>query len=165
MLGILVLCTGNSARSILAEALLNSLGEGRVRAYSAGSMPKGQVNPHAFPVTRALGFEDAAFRSEAWDEFAAPGAPKLDLVITVCDSAAAEACPVWPGGPATIHWGIPDTAAVTGSGAEIDAAFQRAARQLRRRIESFLALPLEDIGRPGIQARAREIGAQPDPDA
>lgn len=160
MFNILFLCTGNSARSILAEALMNRLGEGRFKAYSAGSMPKGQVNPHAFPTTRALGFKDEEFRSKAWDEFAAPGAPNLDFVITVCDNAAGEVCPVWPGQPITAHWGIPDPAAVTGTEAEIAIAFGDAARQLRNRIELLLALPIKSLDRLTLQAKTREIGAK-----
>jgi arsenate reductase len=159
---VLFLCTGNSARSILAEALLNRLGEGRFRAVSAGSMPKGEVNPHALALVRALGFRDAEFRSKPWDEFAAPGAPELDAVITVCDNAAGEACPVWPGRPVTAHWGIPDPAAVTGTEAEIDAAFREAARRLRIRIERLLALPAAELDRPSLQARLREIGQTAD---
>ncbi len=138
---VLFLCTGNSARSILAEALLERLGAGRFQAYSAGSMPKGTVNPYALAVVRALGFPDERFRSKTWDEFAAPGAPELDIVITVCDNAADEVCPVWPGRPVTAHWGVPDPAAVEGSPAEIAAAFGETARLLRNRIELLVALP------------------------
>lgn len=157
-LNTLFLCTGNSARSILAEALLNRLGEGRFRAWSAGSMPKGAVNPHAFPLTRALGFRDEDFRSKPWDEFATPDAPKLDFVITVCDNAAGEVCPIWPGQPISAHWGIPDPAAATGSEAEIAVAFREAARQLRNRIELLLALPVAKLDRMSLQNRMREIG-------
>ncbi len=160
MLNILFLCTGNSARSIIAEALMNRLGEGRFRAFSAGSMPKGEVNPHALPIVRALGFQDSDFRSKPWDEFAAPGAPKLDFVITVCDNAAGEVCPVWPGQPVTAHWGIPDPAAATGSEAEIAVAFGEAARQLRRRIGLLLALPVETLDRMSLLAETRAIGEQ-----
>ena len=155
---VLFLCTGNSARSVLAEALLNQLGEGRFRAFSAGSTPKGQVHPQALLLTRALGFEDSAFRSKAWDEFAAPGAPALDFVITVCDNAAGEVCPVWPGQPITAHWGIPDPAAATGSDAEVAVAFREAARLLRNRIELLLALPAEKLDRLSLQTRLRDIG-------
>ncbi|WP_334165252.1 arsenate reductase ArsC, partial [Phenylobacterium sp.] len=125
---VLFLCTGNSARSVIAEALLNREGRGRFRAYSAGSFPKGQVNPHAIPIVESLGFKAADFRSKSWDEFATPDAPELDLIITVCDDAAGEVCPVWPGQPVTAHWGIPDPAAATGSEAEIGAAFGEATR-------------------------------------
>lgn len=155
---VLFLCTGNSARSILAEALLNRLGEGRFRAVSAGSMPKGEVNPHALPLVRELGFEDADFRSKPWDEFAAPGASTLDAVITVCDNAAGEVCPIWPGQPVTAHWGIPDPAAVTGTEAEIAAAFHEAMRRLRHRVERLVTLPAATLDRPSIAARLREIG-------
>lgn len=161
-LNILFLCTGNSARSILAEALMNRLGAGRFRAYSAGSMPKGQVNPHALPLVHALGFKDEDFRSKPWDEFAVPGAPKLDFVITVCDDAAGEVCPVWPGQPISAHWGIPDPAAVTGSEAEIAVAFRDAARQLRNRIELLLALPMAKLDRLTLQARVQEIARSAD---
>jgi len=161
-LNILFLCTGNSARSILAEALMNRLGGGRFRAYSAGSMPKGQVNPHALPLVHALGFKDEDFRSKPWDEFAVPGAPKLDFVITVCDDAAGEVCPVWPGQPISAHWGIPDPAAVTGSEAEIAVAFRDAARQLRNRIELLLALPVAKLDRLTLQARVQDIARSAD---
>ena len=161
-LNILFLCTGNSARSILAEALMNRLGAGRFRAYSAGSMPKGEVNPHALQITRALGFADGDFRSKPWDEFAAPGAPPLDFVITVCDNAAGEICPAWPGQPITAHWGVPDPAAATGSDAEIAVAFREAARLLRNRIELLLALPVAALDRMSLQARVRDIGETAD---
>lgn len=162
---VLFLCTGNSARSILAEALMNRLGGGRFRAYSAGSMPKGEVNPHALPLVRALGFQDSDFRSKPWDEFAVPGAPSLDFVITVCDNAAGEVCPVWPGQPITAHWGIPDPAAATGTEAEVAVAFREAARLLRNRIELLLALPSAKLDRLSLQARVREIGAAADASA
>ena len=161
-LNILFLCTGNSARSILAEALMNRLGAGRFRAYSAGSIPKGQVNPHALPLVHALGFKDEDFRSKPWDEFAVPGAPKLDFVITVCDDAAGEVCPVWPGQPISAHWGIPDPAAVAGSEAEIAVAFRDAARQLRNRIELLLALPVGKLDRLTLQARVQDIAKSAD---
>jgi arsenate reductase len=157
-LNVLFLCTGNSARSIMAEALLNHLGAGRFRAFSAGSMPKGEVNPHALPLVRALGFKDEDFRSKPWDEFAAPGAPAFDFVITVCDNAAGEVCPVWPGQPITAHWGVPDPAAATGSEAEIAVAFRDAARQLRNRIELLVALPTARLDRMSLQNRLRDIG-------
>ena len=155
---ILFLCTGNSARSVIAEALMNKEGRGRFNAYSAGSMPVGRVNPHALSITRALGFEDTAFRSKSWDEFAKPGAPPLDFIITVCDNAAGEVCPVWPGQPMTAHWGVPDPAAVQGSEAEIAAAFSEAARMLGNRIRIFLSLPLASIDRMSLQTKLREIG-------
>jgi len=155
---ILFLCTGNSARSVIAEALMNKEGRGRLKAYSAGSMPTGRVNPHALSITRALGFEDTAFRSKSWDEFAKPGAPPLDFIITVCDNAAGEVCPVWPGQPMTAHWGVPDPAAAQGSEAEIAAAFSETARMLGNRIRIFLSLPLASIDRMSLQMKLREIG-------
>jgi arsenate reductase len=161
-LNVLFLCTGNSARSILAEALMNHLGAGRFRAYSAGSMPKGEVNPHALPLVRALGFRDEDFRSKPWDEFAVRGAPRLDFVITVCDNAAGEVCPVWPGQPITAHWGVPDPAAATGSEAEIAVAFGEAARLLRNRIELLVALPTASLDRMSLQARVRGIARTAD---
>jgi arsenate reductase len=157
-LNVLFLCTGNSARSIMAEALMNHLGARRFRAFSAGSMPKGEVNPHALPLVRALGFKDEDFRSKPWDEFAAPGAPALDFVITVCDNAAGEVCPVWPGQPITAHWGVPDPAAAVGSEAEVAIAFRDAARQLRNRIELLVALPAAGLDRMSLQTRLRDIG-------
>ena len=159
---ILFLCTGNSARSVLAEALTNSLGEGRFRAWSAGSFPKGEVNPHALALTRRLGFADEAFRSKSWDEFARPGAPPLDFVITVCDNAAGEVCPVWPGQPMTAHWGIPDPAAAVGTDAEVGVAFAEACRQLRNRIELMLNLPMASLDRMSLQRQLREIGETAD---
>ena len=155
---ILFLCTGNSARSILAEALTNSLGKHRFQAFSAGSTPKGEVNPHTRPLTRHLGFRDEEFRSKSWDEFTKPGAPPLDFVITVCDDAAGEVCPIWPGEPMTAHWGIPDPAAVVGSEAEIGAAFADTCRLLRNRLELLLNLPLASLDRVSLQQRLREIG-------
>jgi arsenate reductase len=161
-LNVLFLCTGNSARSILAEALMNRLGRGRFQAYSAGSMPKGEVNPHALPLVRALGFEDGDFRSKPWEEFAQAGAPPLDFVITVCDNAAGEVCPVWPGQPITAHWGVPDPAAVAGSEAEIAVAFRETARLLRNRIELLLNLPVAALDRMSLQANVRAIGETAD---
>ena len=154
---LLFLCTGNSARSVIAEAILNKEGVGRFQAYSAGSMPKGEVNPHALALVESLGFAASDFRSKSWDEFARPGAPPLDFVITVCDNAAGEVCPVWPGQPMTAHWGIPDPAAAEGTEAEIAAAFAEAARQLGTRIRLFLSLPIETIDGLSLQTRLREI--------
>ena len=162
LFNILFLCTGNSARSILAEALMNRLGAGRFQAYSAGSMPKGTVNPHALPLVRALGFADTDFRSKPWDEFAVAGAPVLDFVITVCDNAAGEVCPIWPGQPMTAHWGIPDPADATGTDAEIAVAFGEAARLLRNRIELLLALPVDKLDRMSLVRELRDIGVAAD---
>ena len=159
---VLFLCTGNSARSIIAEALVNRLGAGRFRAWSAGSFPKGAINPHAVPVVEALGFEASDFRSKSWEEFALPQAPALDFVFTVCDDAAGEVCPVWPGQPMTAHWGIPDPAAATGSEAEIAVAFTEAARQLRNRISLFMELPIDKLDPMSLQTRLRDIGALAD---
>jgi len=157
---VLFLCTGNSARSILAEVLLNPGGKGRFKAYSAGSFPKGEVNPHAIRLLETLKLPTNDLRSKSWDEFAKPGAPPLDFIITVCDNAAGEVCPIWPGKPVTAHWGIPDPAAAEGSDAEIAAAFATAARQLRARIDLFLNLPLASIDRMTIQSRLKDIQAK-----
>src|SRR5687768_15443205 len=155
---VLFLCTGNSARSVLAEALLNHLGAGRFRAFSAGSHPTGRVNPFSLETLRELGLPAEGYRSKAWDEFARPGADPIDFVITVCDSAAGETCPIWPGKPVTAHWGVPDPAAVEGSDADKRRAFRDAANVLRRRIELFLALPLDKLDAPRLQAEMKEIG-------
>jgi arsenate reductase len=155
---VLFLCTGNSARSIIAEALMNRLGGGRFHAYSAGSFPKGEVNPHAFPILKSLGFEPAQFRSKSWDEFAGAGAPPLDFVFTVCDNAAGEVCPIWPGRPMTAHWGIADPAAATGSEAQIALAFAEASRQLRNRISVFMELPIASLDKMALKSRLDEIG-------
>ena len=154
---VLFLCTGNSARSILAEALLNKEGRGRFRAWSAGSMPKGAVNPHALPIVESLGFQASDFRSKSWDEVVRPGAPDFDIVITVGDNAAGEVCPVWPGQPVTAHWGIPDPAAAEGSEAEIAAAFAIATRQLGARIRLLIALPDESLDRLVLSHSLRRI--------
>lgn len=159
---ILFLCTGNSARSILAEAVVNKEAGGRFKAYSAGSTPKGEVNPHALALVEALGFAASDFRSKSWDEFARPGAPPLDFVITVCDNAAGEVCPIWPGQPMTAHWGIPDPATATGSEAEVAAAFAEAAHQLGMRIRLFLSLPLETLDQLSLQTKLREIHERAD---
>lgn len=159
---VLFLCTGNSARSILAEAILNREGRGRFRAFSAGSFPKGQVHPASLDVLRSLGHDVSELRSKSWDEFAGPDAPPLDFIFTVCDNAAGEVCPIWPGRPITAHWGIPDPAAVEGSDAEVHAAFFDAYRLMKNRIDLFLALPLASIDRMSLQGRLDRIGA---PDA
>jgi len=155
---VLFLCTGNSARSILAEAILEKLGTGKFRAFSAGSQPKGAVNPHTLALLNALGYDTAVLRSKSWKEFALPGAPPLDFVFTVCDNAAGEACPVWPGQPMTAHWGVPDPAEATGSEAEIALAFKDAYRMLHQRIAVFTALPIRSLDALSLQQRLREIG-------
>ena len=161
-LNILILCTGNSARSILAEAILNKDGAGRFRAFSAGSQPKGAVHPHTLRLLENLGHPTAGLRSKSWDEFAAPGAPSLDFIITVCDNAAGEVCPIWPGRPVTAHWGIPDPAAAEGNEAEVGLAFAEAYKQLSRRIALFLALPLETLSQQVLKSRMAEIGETAD---
>jgi arsenate reductase (thioredoxin) len=162
MFNVLFLCTGNSARSILAEGILNSpkLSRGRFRGYSAGSNPKGEVQPMALDLLRAQGIATDGFRSKGWDEFAQPGAPEMDFVITVCDQAAGEVCPIWPGHPITAHWGVPDPAAVEGDDETKRRAYERAATLLRRRIELLTLLPLESLERLVTQTRVRAIGTQ-----
>ena len=155
---VLFLCTGNSARSIIAEAILNKIGADKFRAYSAGSQPKGQVNPHTLQLLQSLGYDISGYRSKSWDEFAKAGEPKFDFVFTVCDNAAAEACPVWPGQPMTAHWGIPDPAEATGSPAEVALAFREAYRLLNQRIGIFAALPLHQLNKLVLQKRIDEIG-------
>lgn len=155
---VLFLCTGNSARSILAEAVMNQLGQGRFRGFSAGSRPTGAPNPFALDLLRREGIDTAFARSKSWDEFAAPDAPKMDFVFTVCDSAAAEECPYWPGQPMTAHWGLPDPAAVTGSDSEKALAFAETFRALTRRIGAFVSLPFASLDQLSLQSRLREIG-------
>jgi arsenate reductase (thioredoxin) len=155
---VLFLCTGNSARSIMAEAILNKLGQGKFRAYSAGSHPKGQVNRYTLQLLQSLGYDTSRFRSKSWNEFAQPGAPPLDFAFTVCDSAAGETCPVWPGQPMTAHWGVPDPAEATGSPAEIALAFKDAYRMLHQRIGVFTALPIRSLDQLTLQSKLREIG-------
>jgi len=157
---VLFLCTGNSARSILAEAILQREGLGRFRAFSAGSFPKGEVHPVSLDVLRSLNHDLSGFRSKSWDEFSGPEAPPLDFVFTVCDNAAGEICPIWPGQPMTAHWGIPDPAAVEGSDAEVHAAFFDAYRMLRNRIDLFTALPLASIDRLSLQSKLDGIGRE-----
>lgn len=155
---VLFLCTGNSARSIMAEVLLAHLGKGRFGAYSAGSQPSGQVNPFSIETLKGFGLPTAGVRSKSWDEFAAQGAPTIDFIFTVCGNAAGEVCPVWPGRPITAHWGVEDPAAVDGSDDEKRAAFKEAAIILRRRTELLLALPFEKLDALAIQSKLQEIG-------
>ena len=155
---VLFLCTGNSARSIIAEAILNRLGAGKFRAYSAGSHPKGQVNSHTIQLLQSLNYDTSGFRSKSWNEFARLGAPPLDFVFTVCDNAAGETCPVWPGQPMTAHWGVPDPAEAKGNDAEIALAFKDTYRMLNQRIGIFTALPLRSLDQLSLQNRLHEIG-------
>ena len=155
---VLFLCTANSARSIIAEAILSKIGAGKFRAFSAGSHPRGQINPHALQLLQSLGYDISNFRSKSWSEFADPGAPLLDFVFTVCDNAAGETCPVWPGQPMTAHWGVPDPALAIGTSAEIALAFKDTYRMLNQRIGIFAALPLCSLDRLSLQHKLREIG-------
>jgi len=155
---VLFLCTGNSARSIIAECILNRLGQGRFHAFSAGSHPKGQVHPYAIDLLKRLNFVTDGLRSKSWDEFAAPGAPSLDFVFTLCDEAAAEECPAWPGQPMTAHWGLPDPAAAEGNEAEKRLAFADALRMLNNRISIFVSLPMKSLDKLSLQRRLDEIG-------
>ncbi len=157
-LNVLFLCTGNSARSVLAEAFLNSAGGGRFRAYSAGSHPAGKVNPFALELLEKNRISTEGLRSKSWDEFAKPGAPEMHFVFTVCDNAAGETCPFWPGQPVTAHWGVADPAAVQGSDEEKRKAFLLAFAQLSTRIRLFLDLPFERLERPALKARLEDIG-------
>jgi len=155
---VLFLCTGNSARSILAEAILNRLGAEKFRAYSAGSQPKGEVSPQALTLLRSLDYDTSGFRSKSWSEFARPDAPSLDFVFTVCDNAAGEACPIWPGLPMTAHWSVADPAEATGTPAQVALAFKDAYRMLYQRIAAFAALPIPSLDQLSLQARLKEIG-------
>jgi arsenate reductase len=155
---VLFLCSGNSARSIMAECILNRSGQGRFRAYSAGSHPKGQVHPYALQLLDKLHYDVSQLRSKDWQEFAKPGAPKLDFVFTVCDNAAAEACPVWPGQPMTAHWGIPDPAEATGTEAELRFAFADSLRMLTNRINIFVALPIRSLDQLALKRQLDAIG-------
>jgi arsenate reductase len=155
---VLFLCTGNSARSIIAEAILNREGRGRFAAYSAGSHPRGEVNPSATRLLEGLGYKTDGLRSKSWDEFARPGAPKLDFVFTVCDDAAGEVCPIWPGQPMTAHWGMPDPAAERGSPAQIAVAFADTYRMLNNRLALLMSLPLASLDRLSLRRRLNEIG-------
>ena len=156
----LFICTGSTARSILAEGLMNDLSRGRVKAYSAGSQPKGVVNPFALQTLANWHIPTDGFRSKSWDEFAQPGAPEIDFVFTVCDNAAGEVCPFWPGQPMTAHWGVPDPAAVEGTDDEKAKAFLSAAVTLKRRIELMLALPLASLDKQRIQREIKDIGSR-----
>ena len=155
---VLFLCTGNSARSILAEAILNRVGQGRFRAYSAGSQPKGEVHPFAIELLEGVNHDTSFARSKSWEEFATDDAPVMDFVFTVCDNAANEACPVWPGQPMTAHWGVPDPAAAEGTDAEKHLAFAETYRMLNNRISIFTSLPLASLDRLTLQGRLRDIG-------
>ena len=154
----LFLCTGNSARSILAEAILDRLGAGRFKAYSAGSMPTGMVNPHAIALLKQMNHPTDGLRSKSWEEFSGPDAPTLDFVFTVCDNAAQEVCPIWPGQPMTAHWGLPDPAAVRGSEAEIALAFADTYRMLNQRLGIFANLPMDKLDRISLKRRLDDIG-------
>ena len=155
---VLFICTGNSARSILAEGLLNEIGRGRFRAYSAGSHPKGAVHPLALKELARLRVPTDGFRSKSWDEFSRPGAPEMDFVFTVCDQAAGELCPLWPGQPVTAHWGMPDPAAVDGPEEIREQAFRDAAITMRRRLELMLALPMESLDELSLHKEVGDIG-------
>jgi arsenate reductase len=157
---VLFLCTGNSARSILAESLVNHWGQGKFRGFSAGSFPKGQVHPVAIELLRRMNLPADNLRSKSWDEFAAPGAPQLDFIFTVCDNAAGEVCPIWPGKPMTAHWGIADPAAAAGSDAEKSLAFRKALVELETRIRLFTSLPVDSIDAMTLQNHLNAIGRQ-----
>ena len=155
---VLFLCTGNSARSIMAEAIMNRFGAPQFKAYSAGSQPKGEVHPRTLQLLKAMNFKTDEYRSKGWEEFSGPDAPSLDFVFTVCDNAANEVCPIWPGQPMSAHWGIPDPAAATGNEAQIAYAFDDAYRMLQNRITIFTALPISGLDRLTLQKRLDEIG-------
>ena len=157
---VLFLCTHNSARSVMAEALLNAIGHERFQAFSAGSMPSGCVNPFAIEKAKTLGYLTDGIRSKSWDEFALPGAPKMDIIITVCDNAAGETCPVWPGHPATAHWGFPDPSIADGTDAEKRRAFDQVFHAIRRRIELLVNLPLEKLEHLALANKLKKIHAQ-----
>lgn len=157
---VLFLCTHNSARSVLAEAIMNKIGAGKFVAYSAGSQPSGAINPNTLKLLNGLGYDTSGFRSKSWDKFAKPGAPEIDFIFTVCDDAAGEVCPVWPGKPLTAHWGVADPSAVKGSELDVARAFQEAYRLLYRRIELFAALPIRGLDTMTMKARLREIGRE-----
>ena len=154
----LFLCTGNSARSILAESLLNHWGQGKFRAFSAGSYPKGQIHPMAVELLNRMNLPTENLRSKSWDEFASPGAPAIDFIFTVCDNAAGEVCPIWPGKPMTAHWGVADPATVQGTDMEKAAAFRKAFKELETRIKLFTSLPIDSLDGMNLKAKLREIG-------
>jgi protein-tyrosine-phosphatase len=156
---VLFLCTGNSARSILAEAIMNREAIGKFKGYSAGSMPKGEVHPYTLDLLGNLNYDTSKFRSKSWEEFSNPGAPELDFVFTVCDNAANEACPLWPGQPMTAHWGVPDPVAATGTEAERRFAFADTYRMLNQRISIFVNLPIHSLDRLTLQKRLDDIGS------
>jgi protein-tyrosine-phosphatase len=158
---VLFLCTGNSARSILAESLLNTLGKGKFRAFSAGSFPKGQVHPLALELLKRANLPAERLRSKSWDEFASPGAPPIDFIFTVCDNAAGEVCPIWPGKPMTAHWGIADPGAADGTEAEKAFAFRKALKELETRIKLFTSLPIDSLDPMTLQAKLQDIGKNP----
>jgi arsenate reductase (thioredoxin) len=155
---VLFLCTGNSARSVLAEAILNKIGAGKFKAYSAGSQPKGEVHPQTLQLLRGAAYDVSGFRSKSWNEFAQPGAPALDFIFTVCDDAGGETCPFWPGQPMTAHWGVPDPAAATGNEAEVRLAFADAFRMLNNRISVFVSLPIRSLDKLTLQKQLESIG-------
>lgn len=159
---VLFLCTGNSARSVIAEAILNRTGVGKFVAYSAGSMPKGEVHPETIALLKRLNYDTSNFRSKSWDEFAKADSPQLDFVFTVCDNAAGEVCPIWPGQPMTAHWGVPDPAAVTGSQVDVARAFATAYGALQNRIAIFVNLPFDGLDRLSLQSRLDAIGKAPE---
>jgi arsenate reductase len=160
LFNVLFLCTHNSARSVMAEALLNTIGRERFHAFSAGSMPSGRVNPFAIEMARTLGYITDSIRSKSWDEFAQPGVAKMDIIITVCDNAAGEACPIWPGYPATAHWGFPDPSAVEGSDDEKRKAFDQVFHAIRRRVELLVNLPVEKLERLALANELKRIHEQ-----
>jgi arsenate reductase len=159
---VLFLCTGNSARSIMAEAILNQAGQGNFRAFSAGSQPKGRIHPYTLDLLRRMHYDVSSLRSKSWSEFADPSAPRLDFVFTVCDNAASEACPYWPGQPMTAHWGVPDPAAASGTEAEVRLAFADALRMLTNRINIFVSLPLRSLDQLSLQKQLDAIGKTKD---
>ena len=160
---VLILCTGNSARSIMAEALFNTVGKGRFKAYSAGSFPNGKVNPYAIEMIQATGYPSASLRSKSWDEFTVPSAPHMDFVITVCDNAANEVCPVWPGSPITAHWGFEDPAALEATDEEKRTMFRKIFHQIRRRVDIFSQLPLTNLSKLAIKHEMDKIGEMENP--